>query len=144
MKYIRRDRFGAFDLTEYETYLEQEFERLKALVGGDILAIDRFVPSGPRCLHDARFEAFSAVSESDGIAVELCLKGPFFDRLFKLRYQCVTDVAFQLPKPGADLSMHEVRHEGDLLVHEIHFTGGASVEIACARLLFEEVLREPP
>lgn len=141
MKYIRRDRFGALDLTEYEDYIEREFAQLDRLLrGGDILAIDRFVPSGPRCFHDSRFETLSASTGSADVAVELSLKGPYFDRYFWLRYRQVHRLVFQLPSPDDDLSMHELRCEDDFLVHELQFSSGALVEVVCKLLVFEESL----
>jgi len=149
MKYISQQSTGAFDLIRYEDYLDREREGLEARISGaDLLSIGRFVPTGPGSFHDARFERLSVVTEiRDGggdeeqsLTVELCLKGPFFDRQFHLDYKDVVSCRFGAPAPEDDLLMHEVRIEQGQLLHELRFSGGQTIEIACRELMFSERL----
>jgi hypothetical protein len=147
MKYILRESTGAFDLTRYEDYLEQQSGTLSAHVhGANLLATDRFVPTGPGSFHDARFErllvATTANSESghQSIRIELRLRGPYFDRYFDLLYEKVHSCIFRAPNPDDDLLMHEVRTEQGALTHELQFDKGNTIVISCREMHFVETL----
>jgi hypothetical protein len=131
----------------YEEYLARERQTLAARIhGADLLTIDRFVPNGPESFHDARFESLSVAtsvtghggSATHGLRVELCLKGPYFDRYYELHYEDVSSFDLQAPGPEDDLLMHEVQIERDVLVHEFLFDKGKTTVIMCRELRFIE------
>ena len=149
MKYVSRVPDGGFDLVRYEDYLDRERESLAGVVrGAELLTIDRFVPSGPGSLHDARFVHLSvgkgsprqADGESQIVRVELRLKGPYFDRHFELHYEDVASCSFEAPGPEDDLLMHELRSEEGLLIHELLFDKAKTIAVACRALRFVETL----
>jgi hypothetical protein len=151
MNYVSRSPSGVFDLTKYEDYLERERHQLAARIhGADLLAIERFVPTGPGSFHDSRFERLilaTGAAESVGSApqklrVELQLKGPYFDRYFELRYEDVASCIVQAPVPEDDLLMHEVRSERGILTHELLFERGKIVVISCREMHFIERLED--
>ena len=152
MKYVTRAPSGAFELVQYEDYLERQAGTLAARVhGAPLLQIDRFIPSGPGSFHDSRFKALSVTQSALGGAdpkvhsrtIELHLNGPYFDRRFELRYEGVISCIFQLPAPEDDLLMHELSEERGLVTHELQFDQGRSLVIICGELHFGEVLDAP-
>lgn len=145
MKYITRQPNDAFGLEPYEDYLDGARKGLSACIHGpELLTLSRFIPRGPESFHDARFERLTAMAAGgeDGVpksvSVEIRLKGPYFDRYFELLYKDVAECSLQLPRPEADLLMHEIREENGLLVHEFLFWKDKTVEIACRELHFRE------
>ena len=149
MKYVSREPTGIFDLNKYGDYLEQNRGALVGHVqGAELLTIDRFLPTGPRSFHDARFESLlvtSALSgcagpEAQTIRVELRLKGPYFDRFFELHYKDVNSCSFQAPAPADDLLMHEISEEHGVLTHELQFDKGKTIVVTCRELRFLETL----
>ena len=109
--------------------------------GDDLLNIDRFFISDPGRFHDARLERLSIATcgSDDGIGIELCLKGPYFD----LHYGSVVSCKVDVPESDKDLLMHEIRIENELLAHEVLFDGGGRIEIACGGLRFRETTITP-
>ena|SRR5688500_1676688 len=149
MRYVFRDAGGAFDLTSYEDYLEQERERLVQFLNcRSLLDIERFTLAGSGSFHDSRIQHLNVIANTPteagsahgGLQVELRLKGPYFDRYFDLAYVHVGTCKVEVRAPDADLLIHEIRTEGNFLTHEIYFDGGGSIEIVCGRLHFQEVL----
>jgi hypothetical protein len=150
MKYNARDpQTGAVDLRPYEQYLKAARETLAARIhGADLLSIDRFLPKGPECFHDARFDRFSMTahgterpgSHAQILRAELRLRGPFFDRTFELQYDDVASCTFQAPEPDDDLLTHEVRLEDGFVVHELAFEHDKKIAIACREIRFVETL----
>jgi hypothetical protein len=134
MRYLVQRATG-YDLDAYEDYLREARPTLAARVHGDGLldlernGLDR------RSLHDARLVGLTVDAEG---AVELVLRGAWYDRTFHLRYEGVRACAVQLPRPTDDLLVHEVRAEGDGVVHELAFDHGRGVEVTCATLTFTE------
>ena len=131
----------------YEEYLTRERDALTARIhGADLLTINRFVWVGPESFHDARFESLSVAtsvtgqgdSETQGLRVELCLRGPFFDRYFDLHYEDVSSFTLQAPGPEDDLLMHEVQVERGVLVHEFVFDKEKTIVITCREMRFIE------
>ncbi len=145
MKYVKRSATGAWDLTDYERYLENEKRQLSDVVGGDnLLDISRFSGGEFRgSLHDSRFRGFAVeVDEHQGgVVVEIRLEGPFFDRDFILRYQSARTATFNMPAPDRDLLMHEVLRHDEGVLHEILFDGGHVVTVVSSSMTFRELTR---
>ena len=145
MKYIFRAEGGAFDLTQYEDYLDRERSALVGLVQGpELLSMGRFVPTGPESFHDARFERLVAGAsehehgEAHATQLELRLRGPYFDRHFELKYEGVESCTLEVPGPEDDLLMHEIRLEDGLLVHELRFDKERAIKVTCRGIRFSE------
>ena len=149
MKYISRNSSGVFEMRAYEDYLEGESESfLSHVTGANLLAIERFVPTGPESFHDARFESLlastllakSTDSEIGALRVDLRLKGPYFDRHFELQYEDVASCKLEAPGPADDLLMHEVRSENGFVIHDFEFDKGKTISIVSRRIRFIERL----
>ena len=143
MKYISSNASGAFDLVQYEDYLDEQREHIARRIEGDeLLTIDRFGLSDPGSFHDARLEHLSVTTSGAGpkSQIELRLKGPYFDRHFELLYEEVVSCKVDVPTRGEDLIIHEIRLQKDLLAHELLFSGGYKIEILCGKLWFREIL----
>ena len=145
MKYVTRTATGAWDLRDYERYLESEKRRLAQRVGGDdLLDISRFSGGEFRgSLHDSRFRGLGIDVEPDQdlAVVELRLEGPVFDRDFLLRYEGARTTQLDMPRKDDDLLMHELRLTDGGVAHELLFDGDHVVLVVSERMTFRERLR---
>jgi len=128
-------------LDEYERYLQHHGDVLARFVHGDILRVDRN-GFGEQSLHDSRVLAFKiSVGESTSNAT-LLLRGPYFDRVFRLTYHGLIAWSVALPGPDDDLLVHEIRLDGVAMVHEIAFDHDCGFELRFQRLDFQELIEE--
>jgi hypothetical protein len=147
MKYIFRTADLVYDLTKYEDYLHRLGAMLRSRITGcDLLHWTRLGPAGAETLHDSRLQAtrswHRSESAGDSSCFEVKLKGPYFDRYFVLTYFGVSSVSLSLPAAENDLLVHEVRLEGESLVHELLFDQNHTIQIDCQTIQFEEFLNE--
>jgi len=109
---------------------------------GKTRVVGAVLPLRREDLHDARLIEVSYVAGEDEpqsvTATRVQLKGPYFDRVFELNYVAVREATVTLRDPAADLLIHELRREGEHLVHELVFDGGGSITVVCARVIFAE------
>ena len=146
MKYISRNKGGVISLVAFEDYLALARHELIARVdGADLLETCRFGLAGPETFHDARLDRFRVVSGVEGggeMRAFVRLRGPYFDRFFELEYRGVLRLEGDIPAADTDLIVHELRVEGDSLVHEMEFDMSGKIEIVCGGLLFRETIKE--
>lgn len=144
MKYLRNiDGGWCFD--RYEAYLSKNGDELRARIDGeDLLDMRRLSLSDRGSLHDARFVKLAIEPSDDVTAMVLWLRGPYFDRFFRLEYRDVEQCSLSAPRPTHDLLIHEVRLEDGGIVHELFFDGDHTILVECGRIEFREVLSDSP
>jgi|GEM_PF-1788161 len=141
MKYIHRNEDGVVSYDKYAAYLEEHRAQLSNVVDVELLRMERFVPPGRESLHDARL--LSVVVDDEKKSIQLEFKGPYFDRGFVFTYEGVESAELGEPSPTDDILVHEVRLEGELLEHELHFHHDHHMRVVCRRIRFEERFTDP-
>ena len=151
LKYLRQDREGAWQWEPYRDYLAQIRDRLPPQVAAFATHITRYSLDSPESLHDAWLESLEILEPAEGkrheqraIRITVRLLGAFHDRIHELTYVAVRRYRIDAPagqRGHGDLIVHEVRiEEDDLIVHELLFANGGTVEIGCADLFYTERL----
>ena len=105
----------------------------------------------PQSLHDAWLESLEILEPAEGkrheqrsTRITLRLLGALHDRIHELTYVGVRRYRIDAPagqRGQGDLIVHEVRiEEDDLIVHELLFANGGTVEVGCADFFYTERL----
>jgi len=137
MKYITQAPDGLWVLKPYEDYVEQNRAALNTRLSGEDLLSGERNGFGRASLHDARVLRFSvdyAVKQA-----RLLLLGAYYDRHFELVYTGLSGCGAALPGPKTDLLIHEVTlGESGGISHELLFSDGEVLQLACASIAFRD------
>ena len=113
------------------------------------MPVTRYSLDSPHSLHDAWLESLEVLEPAKGkrheqrsTRITLRLLGAFHDRVHELTYVDVRRYRIDAPdghRGHGDLIVHEVRiEEADLVVHELLFANGCTVEIGCSDFFYTE------
>lgn len=138
---------GFWDYQRYLEYLGSHSDALSALVSGDkLIHSSRFEFGSSDTFHDARMIGLEVRTSrptnlNDATArfqLSLRLKGPYFDREFRLQYVNAWSSSIDLAYPTDDLMAHEVRLIDEEVEHEMVFMRGNRLLIRAERMEFHE------
>jgi len=146
MKYVRTGDDGSIHIQPYLDYLDAEGAHLGELVDGESLLMHgRNGLIGRDTFHDGRVRKVTLETvpgASPTFRATILLLGPYFDRWFELVYEGVVRWSGDVPGRDTDLIVHELRREGDTVIHPFDFDRGITIEVVASRVRFREWMAE--
>ncbi len=146
MRYILEKLGEPIEYGRYAEYLDTIRARLPRNVYEFASNASNFDLSSHSSLHDSWLEFFNIVECAEGtkhgvrsIGIRTCYLGPFHDKRILINYMGVISYSIQTPRAfrfppsnqtgHGDLITHEIRLDDDLLVHELIFSRGSTINI---------------
>lgn len=161
MEHIFKDERGVVHFDSYFTYLKSVKECLPPHVYVFASDFKHYSLHDHASLHDAWLDYLHIIEPAEGerrelrkIEIDVCFLGPFHDRRIFLSYKNVTGYSLQtspdfvaLPSRRighGDLLIHEIRiHPSGDIIHEMEFSRGSTLLIACSDLTYREEILSP-
>jgi len=139
----------------YRAYLNSIKHRLSAEVYDFAIADWHYNPNDHKCPHDAWVQEIRIMEVAEGeraenreTRIEMILLGAYHDRLLKITYSGVNGYSLAAADAGhghRDWITDEIRlSDNEFVIHEIEFRSGATMQVECRDLQFEEKLTDSP